>query len=186
MHLQSSLIFFSNLVLSTSCCLCRDLVGSDSRKKKRLHGPGCASAKELLQVLAGIALEKFPTFSDQKAVLCYGCEGILKCINKLEKDIVNIEEEVANKKGYIKRKISALSQKRPCSTDSADSLPKRGRTEVSSPIVSSTEDTATSATYQTEDSITTAKDANDEAEPQCHVKSSPNVEASKEYYIANC
>ena len=55
----------------TSCCLCRDLrdlVGSDHRKKKRLHGPGCASAKELLQVLAGVALEKFPTLSDQKAV----------------------------------------------------------------------------------------------------------------------
>ena len=47
--------------------MCRDLVG-DHRKKKRLHGPGCASAKELLQVLAGVALEKFPTLSDQKAV----------------------------------------------------------------------------------------------------------------------
>ena len=71
--------------MSTSYCLCRDLVGSDHRKKKRLHGSGCASAKELLQVLAGVALENFQHFSDQKAVLCYGCEGILKHINKLEK-----------------------------------------------------------------------------------------------------
>ena len=57
-----------SLVMLTSCCLCRDLIGSDHRKKKRLHGPGCASAKELLQVLAGVALKKIPTLSDQKAV----------------------------------------------------------------------------------------------------------------------
>ena len=51
-----------------SCLLvCRNLIG-DHRKKKRLHGPRCASAKELLQVLAEVALEKFPTLSDQKAV----------------------------------------------------------------------------------------------------------------------
>ena len=56
------------MVMLMSCLLvCRDLIG-DHRKKKRLHGPGCASAKELLQVLAGVALEKFPTLSDQKAV----------------------------------------------------------------------------------------------------------------------
>ena len=56
------------MVMLMSCLLvCRDLIG-DHRKKKRLHGPGCASAKELLQVLAGVALEKFPILSDQKAV----------------------------------------------------------------------------------------------------------------------
>ena len=57
-----------SMVMLMSCLLvCRDLIG-DHRKKKRLHGPGCASAKELLQVFAGVTLEKFPTLSDQKAV----------------------------------------------------------------------------------------------------------------------
>ena len=43
------------MVMLMSCLLvCRDLIGDHrKRKKKRLHGPGCASAKELLQVLAG-------------------------------------------------------------------------------------------------------------------------------------
>ena len=76
-------------------------------------------------MLAGVAISSFLTLSDQRAILCYGCKSVLK-------------EEIARKVGDVKRKISALSQKRPCSTSSTDCQPRHGRTEVSSSIESST------------------------------------------------
>ena len=102
--------------MSKTCCLCREPVYSDHRKRKKLHGLACQSVKQLLGELAGVGVEKFPTLRDQEAVLCSNCEVVLKRINKLENDKVKIEEEIMNKKGisrgrylfYLKRDLAAL------------------------------------------------------------------------------
>ena len=123
--------------MSKTCCLCREPVSSNHRKRKTLHGLACQSVKQLLGELAGVGVENFPTLRDQEAVLCSNCEVVLKRINKLENDKVKIEEEIMNKKGDIKRKISVLPQKRPYSTAFPDSQ-IRGRMEVPTTAESST------------------------------------------------
>ena len=99
---------------------------TDHRKKKRLQGPGCVSVRELLQDLAEVQLERFPTVHNSGAVLCSECEKELKRIEKIEK-------ELACMKSNVKKKLSALPQKRPCSGD-VSVAEKHGRMEDSSSV----------------------------------------------------
>ena len=108
------------------------------------------------------------------------CELVLKSINRLENDRVKIEEEIMNKKrGY--RKISVLSQKRPCSTAFPDSL-KHGRMEVPTTVESSTSydpDDSGQETPSSKDSISTAPE--DEVEP-CDQSPSMKVSTQMGWY----
>ena len=69
--------------MSKNCCLCREPVSSDHRKRKKLHGLACQSVKQLLGEFAGVGVQ---TLRDQEAILCYNCEMVWKRINKLEND----------------------------------------------------------------------------------------------------
>ena len=161
--------------MSKTCCLCREPVSSNHRKRKKLHGLACQSVKQLLGELAGVGVEKFPTLRDQEAVLCSNCEVVLKRINKLENDKVKIEEEIMNKKGDIKRKISVLPQKRPCSTAFPDSQ-IHGRMEVPTTAESSTScnpDDSGQGIPSSDDSNSAAPE--DEVEP---CDQSPNMKVS--------
>ena len=100
---------------------------------------------------------------------------MLKRINKLENDKVKIEEEIMNKKGDIKRKISVLPQKRPCSTAFPDSQ-IHGRIEVPTTAESSTScnpDDSGQEIPSSDDSISAAPE--DEGSP---CDQSPNMKVS--------
>ena len=71
------------IVAMKVCCLCKNPVHDDPRKRKRLHGPGCKAAKDVLQDLAGVSLEVFVRIRDTEAVLCTTCELNLNNVKKL-------------------------------------------------------------------------------------------------------
>ena len=76
---------------SCLCCLCRESVTKDHRRRKRLHGPSCALVFEKLQELAG--LSNFTTIRDTDAFLCMNCEKIIIDLTKLQKKVSGSEQE---------------------------------------------------------------------------------------------
>ena len=60
--------------MNTQCCLCRDRVPADHRRRKKLQGTSCTTAKAVLKSLSRVPLENLVETRDPKAVLCYKCE----------------------------------------------------------------------------------------------------------------
>ena len=60
--------------MDKSCSLCREPLSSDYRRRKKSHGPGCATSKLVLQELMSTMNSVFPTLQDSDALLCYTCE----------------------------------------------------------------------------------------------------------------
>ena len=73
------------------CCLCQS--SADPKRVKRLHGPACAVARDVLEELAS-SLKTFSSMRNPVAVLCYSCELCLKNIKKLEEKVVCLKAEV--------------------------------------------------------------------------------------------
>lgn len=79
------------------CCLCRNPVSGDHRRRKKLHGAGCTKAKAVLRSLSSVPLEALVEMSDQGAILCYNCEKSLNNIRSLEEKIEGLKSEITTK-----------------------------------------------------------------------------------------
>ena len=66
------------------CCLRREPVPSNRRKRKKLHGEACTSARSVLRKFTAVPLETLAETRDPDAVLCYSCENKLTSIHDLE------------------------------------------------------------------------------------------------------
>ena len=94
------------------CCLCRTDVRS-SKKRRKLHGSSCESAREaLLEELNGLALEDFQE-TGSGAWLCSHCYKLLIDYKKQKDDITS---KVSSLTQIRKRQSSTAAPpaKRPC------------------------------------------------------------------------
>ncbi len=57
-----------------SCCLCKSVLPSDKRRRRKLHGESCKEVKEQLQSISAVPLANFEEISDPSAYLCRKCE----------------------------------------------------------------------------------------------------------------
>ena len=87
--------------MASCCCLCRDSVSKDHRRKKRLHGEGCKTAKAVLKEVLCAPLETLVETRDPTSVLCYTCERTLSNIHSLTARVETL-------KANVRRKLSAL------------------------------------------------------------------------------
>ncbi len=87
--------------METSCCLCLEAFGSDHRRRKKLHGCGCNTAKALLVELVLATNCSHPSLQDTNALLCHGCE--LRLIN-----IRKAETKIQDMKGIVKDQLVTL------------------------------------------------------------------------------
>ena len=65
----------------------------DHRKRKKLHGKSCNSAREALQRLSPVPLHTIPETSLSYAVICQNCEKMLKDISSLELKLENLRSD---------------------------------------------------------------------------------------------
>ena len=103
------------------CCLCRDPVPLDHRRRKRFHGESCSKARSMIKSLSD---KCYAELSDPCALLCQGCE----------KKLINISVRslyvhlVLFQRGGIKNPSAALPGK----------LVLRGAARTRPPCVTST------------------------------------------------
>lgn len=79
--------------MTSSCCLCYKSLPEDHRKRKKLHGKSCNSAREVLQRLCPVPLHTIPEISLSCAVICQHCEKMLKDISSLEVKLENLRSD---------------------------------------------------------------------------------------------
>ena len=108
--------------MDKSCSLCRESLSSDHRRKKKLHGPGCAISKMVLLELMSTINGVFPTLQDSDALLCHICELSLNNIKKLEKKIDDLKTKVRDQLSAL---CQITAQKRLFGADSNPLLPKQ-------------------------------------------------------------
>lgn len=84
-----------------SCCLCRETLSKDKRRRRKLHGPSCSIFKAQMQSMSSVSLESLVETGDKDAYLCSSCETQLKSIGTLE-------VKLAELKSQIKKKLSNL------------------------------------------------------------------------------
>jgi len=117
--------------MAACCCLCRDPVSADHRRRKKLHGLACKIAKAVLRELSPVPLEALVETREPTAVLCYGCERTLNNIHSLAAKVETL-------KAGVREKVSALqivtlcSGKRPRSTPDTD-LPPTKQQHIQNP-----------------------------------------------------
>ena len=75
--------------MAACCCLCRNHV-VDAKRKKRLHGAGCTTAKAVLREVLCVSLEALVETRNATAVLCCKCEKILNSIDSLSVKIESL------------------------------------------------------------------------------------------------
>ena len=137
------------------CCLCRDPVSSDHRRRKKLHGAGCCVAKTVMCNLSGIPVDSYVEIRDPLAVLCYTCERKLNNINTLEDKLQNLKADVKDKLSVLQSSVvfSTVGKRTRETTGTATGSqaneqelpdPKQSRTETQTP--SSTGQTVTTGT----------------------------------------
>ena len=82
-----------------SCCLCRFSVDGDHRRRKRLHGRSCDTAKKIIGSISGNALTEM--MRDPNAFLCNACKKVLNNIKiteeKLEVMYSSIKKKLAHR-----------------------------------------------------------------------------------------
>ena len=52
-----------------SCCLCRSMLPTDKRRKRKLHGESCKAVEEQLQGISVVPLANFEGIIDPSAFL---------------------------------------------------------------------------------------------------------------------
>ena len=82
--------------MSRSCCLCLQALCSDHRKRKRVSGPSCNKAREVLTSLSGRRCVDF-ILHDPDAVLCTSCDNTLNSIAKCEQKLVALKTDILEK-----------------------------------------------------------------------------------------
>ena len=74
-----------------SVVVCTEALRSDHRRRKRLHGSGCTTAKAVLEELMSTMKCTYPTLQDGSALLCHSCELRLTNIRKAETKISDMK-----------------------------------------------------------------------------------------------
>ena len=137
------------------CCLCRDPVSSDHRRRKKLHGAGCSIAMTVICNLSSVPVDSYVEIRDPLAVLCYTCERKLNNIHTLEEKLQNLKADVNDKLSVLQSSVvlGAIGKRTRAATDTATGSqadeqelpdPKQSRTETQTP--SSTGQTVTTVT----------------------------------------
>ena len=102
------------------CCLCRDPVPSDHRRKKKLHGDSCWKAKAVLCNLCVVPVDSYVEMRDTRAVLCYTCEKKLNVIHTMEGKILSLKADVRDKLSVLQSSIvGAVGNRTRVTTDTA-------------------------------------------------------------------
>ena len=73
-----------------SCCLCKEALVQDKRRRRKLHGSSCARLKQQLQTLSPVPLESLFETEDANAYLCNACEVQLKAIATFEARLIEL------------------------------------------------------------------------------------------------
>ena len=85
--------------MSLFCCLCHVSVDGDHRRRKKLHGRSCDTAKKVIGSISGNALTEM--MRDPNAFLCNACEKVLNNIKiteeKLEVMYSSIKKKLAQR-----------------------------------------------------------------------------------------
>ena len=88
-----------------------EVLRSDHRRRKRLHGSGCTTAKAVLEELMSTIKCTYPTLQDGNALLCHSCELRLTNIRKAETKISDmigiVRDQLATLCNPEKRSIAA-------------------------------------------------------------------------------
>ena len=83
------------LVMS-SCCLCKQPLSTNHRKRKKLYRSGWLVVREVIQRLAKAPLTYYRETSDQLALICYSCEKLLLNISSYEAEVEALKSEALN------------------------------------------------------------------------------------------
>ena len=75
------------MAASFGCCLCQDILPTDRRRRKKLHGSSCEYINKVLVKLSSEDLESYLDIRDPNAFICYKCETELNNVQKLEEKI---------------------------------------------------------------------------------------------------
>ena len=91
--------------ITTMCSLCTEALRSDHRRRKRLHGSGCTTAKAVLEELVSTMKCTYPTLQDGNALLCHSCELRLTNIRKAE-------TKISDMKGIVRDQLATLCKRK--------------------------------------------------------------------------
>ena len=129
------------------CCLCRELLPSDRRRKKNLHGSSCTAAKSALTRLSTLPLEDIDALADPAAVLCSNCECTVNNIEHYQSKVDSLKKKVMDMLSLqhaTRRKHTASPDpicggpsqaKQPCMDSAAESVGLSTGSNPVSPVV---------------------------------------------------
>ncbi len=118
----SSSVTCTTMAAGACCCLCRNPVSTDHRRRKKLHGASCKVAKTVLREVSCVPLEALVETRDPTAVLCYGCEKTLNNIHGLAAKVETLKAGVSEKVSAL-QSVILCGEKRPRPTPDLDCPP---------------------------------------------------------------
>ena len=80
-----------------TCCLCVNVLLQDLRRRKKLHGASCSSARNVLQKLCPVSFNSVGIWKNKDALMCSMCDNQLKSIDILESKLKNLKEDMGTK-----------------------------------------------------------------------------------------
>ena len=117
------------MIMAACCCLCRDPVSTDHRRRKKLHGASCTTARTVLREVSSVPLEALVETRDQSAVLCYSCEKILNNIQSLTAKVETLRADVRGKVSAL-QSVRAEKRQRPAPEIDGQELPPTKHTRI--------------------------------------------------------
>ena len=111
-------------IMSRCCCLCRQTVCTDHRRRKRLSGPSCSKAREVLTSLSGHTCVDI-MLHNPDAVLCTSCDSTLSNIAEYEQKLTALKRDILGKVSNVmsQGQSSCSTRKRSISPTHSVSLP---------------------------------------------------------------
>ena len=80
-----------------TCCLCANVLLQDRRRRIKLHGASCSSARNVLQKLCPVLFNSVGIWKNKDALMCSLCDNQLKSIDILESKLKNLKEDMGTK-----------------------------------------------------------------------------------------
>ncbi len=102
------------------CCLCREALPLDRRRKKCLHGDKCETVKVIIVGLLSVPLEEVDALNAPTATICSNCEKKANNINHYQSKVETLKKNIME---MLSSQISFTSSssdeegfqaKRPC------------------------------------------------------------------------
>ena len=84
----------STMEIEGRCCLCREVLPLDRRRKKCLHGNNCIAAKSTIKALLTEPLEENDALNDYAAAICSNCERTVNNIQHYQSKIDSLKKKV--------------------------------------------------------------------------------------------